>query len=70
MEPTARDVDQLIGPATPHFAYQIRQRVENLVGDLPAAERAGRLTGASRGSKQDVRSRVHRFGCRHGSSKD
>ena len=36
MEPTARDVDQLIGPATPHFAYQIRQRVENLVGDLPA----------------------------------
>ncbi|MGI9116582.1 MAG: hypothetical protein ACR2JV_02955 [Gaiellales bacterium] len=36
MEPTARDVDRLIGPATPHFAYQIRQRVENLVGDLPA----------------------------------
>ncbi|MBM3681589.1 MAG: hypothetical protein ACKO7Q_08000 [Actinomycetota bacterium] len=35
MEPTARDVDRLIGPATPHFAYQIRTRVENLVADLP-----------------------------------
>ena len=33
-EPTIRDVDELIGPATPHFAYQIRQRVENLVVDL------------------------------------
>ncbi len=36
MEPTERDVDRLIGPATPHFAYQIRQRVENLIVDLPA----------------------------------
>jgi hypothetical protein len=35
MEPTERDVDRLIGPATPHFAYQIRQRVENLIVDLP-----------------------------------
>jgi hypothetical protein len=34
-EPTIRDVEALIGPATPHFAYQIRQRVENLVADLP-----------------------------------
>jgi hypothetical protein len=33
-EPTIRDVDALIGPATPHFAYQIRQRVTNLVADL------------------------------------
>ena len=33
-EPTIRDVDALIGPATPHFAYQIRQRVANLVADL------------------------------------
>ena len=35
MEPTARDVDRLIGPATPHFAYQIRTRVNNLVAELP-----------------------------------
>lgn len=33
-EPTIREVDELIGPATPHFAYQIRQRVENLVANL------------------------------------
>jgi hypothetical protein len=33
-EPTIRDVDALIGPATPHFAYQIRQRVLNLVAGL------------------------------------
>jgi hypothetical protein len=35
-EPTYRDVDELMGPATPHFAYQIRQRVENLVAGLEA----------------------------------
>ena len=34
-EPTKRDVDQLLGAATPHFAYQIRQRLERLVSDLP-----------------------------------
>ena len=39
MEPTERDVDRLIGPATPHFAYQIRQRVENLIVDLPPDHR-------------------------------
>jgi hypothetical protein len=33
-EPTTRDIDQLIGPATPHFAYQIRDRVTNLVAGL------------------------------------
>ena len=30
-QPTIHDVDALIGPATPHFAYQIRQRVQRLV---------------------------------------
>jgi hypothetical protein len=35
-EPTRDDVDALVGPATPHFAYQIRARVEELVRDLPA----------------------------------
>ena len=33
-EPTIDDVDALVGPATPHFAYQIRARVEELVHDL------------------------------------
>ena len=34
-EPTRDDVDALMGPATPHFAYQIRARVRELVRDLP-----------------------------------
>jgi hypothetical protein len=36
VEPTLDDVDELIGPATPHFAMQIRARVRDLVRDLPA----------------------------------
>jgi hypothetical protein len=35
-EPTLDDVDTLFGAATPHFAYQIRQRVERLIEELPA----------------------------------
>jgi len=35
-EPTFADVDALVGPATPHFAYQLRARVRELVLDLPA----------------------------------
>ena len=35
-EPTIDDIDYLVGPATPHFAYQIRARVRALVRDLPA----------------------------------
>jgi len=34
-EPTRDDVDALVGPATPHFAYQIRARVRELVAGLP-----------------------------------
>ena len=36
-EPTTADVDALVGPATPHFAFQLRARVWELVRDLPAA---------------------------------
>jgi len=35
-EPTFSDVDALVGPATPHFAYQLRARVLELVRDLDA----------------------------------
>jgi hypothetical protein len=35
IEPTIEDVDELIGPATPHFAMQIRARVRDLVRDVP-----------------------------------
>ena len=30
-EPTFADVDALLGPATPHFAYQLRARLGELV---------------------------------------
>jgi hypothetical protein len=35
-EPTVDDIDALVGPATPQFAYQLRARVGELVRDLPA----------------------------------
>jgi hypothetical protein len=35
-EPTVADVDALVGPATPHFAYQLRARVRELVAGLAA----------------------------------
>ena len=34
-EPTFDDIDVLVGPATPHFAYQLRARVRELIEDLP-----------------------------------
>ena len=33
-EPTIADIDALVGPATPHFAYQLRARVHELIKDL------------------------------------
>jgi hypothetical protein len=35
-EPTVEDVEALVGPATPQFALQLRARVRELIGDLPA----------------------------------
>jgi hypothetical protein len=34
-EPTIDDLDALVGPATPHFAYQIRARVREAIDGLP-----------------------------------
>jgi len=34
-EPSIADIDALVGPATPHFAYQLRARIRELVEDLP-----------------------------------
>ncbi len=36
-EPTTDDIDALVGPATPHFAFQLRARVRELILDLPEA---------------------------------
>jgi hypothetical protein len=35
-EPTFDDIDALVGPATPHFAPQLRARIRELTSDLPA----------------------------------
>jgi hypothetical protein len=43
-EPTIEDVRQLMGASTPHFALQIRNRIRNLVGSLPA-EHPARIEG-------------------------
>jgi hypothetical protein len=41
---TVDDVRQLMGSSTPHFALQIRQRIERLIADLPQNDPA-RLLG-------------------------
>ncbi len=76
-EPTFDDVDTLIGPATPHFAYQIRERVQRLVvraarrpsgaevrGGAPGAARPARVHDIEGGGRRPVRSsaRVTRLG--------
>jgi hypothetical protein len=33
-EPTTDDIDALVGPATPHFAYQLRARIRELIEEL------------------------------------
>ena len=42
-EPTIDDIDALVGPATPHFAFQIRARVRELIADLPEDDPVRRL---------------------------
>ena len=46
-EPTSDDVDALVGPATPHFAYQLRARVLELVEDLPVRPRRPPVRGGA-----------------------
>ena len=41
---TVEDIRALAGPSTPHFALQIRNRIERLIGDLPEGDPA-RLEG-------------------------
>jgi hypothetical protein len=33
--PSKDDIDALVGPASPHFAYQLRARIAELVKGLP-----------------------------------
>jgi hypothetical protein len=39
-EVTVEDVRQLMGASTPHFALQLRNRIANLIADLPAGHPA------------------------------
>jgi hypothetical protein len=38
VEPTFDDIEALVGPATPHFAFQIRARVRELIAGLPEGD--------------------------------
>ena len=59
-EPTVDDIDALVGPATPHFAYQLRARVRELVAGLPEGHPV-------RGYAEEQMERLDRLG--HASSK-
>lgn len=72
-KPTRDDVDILVGPATPHFAYQLRARIRELVADLPGdddvrryaesqMERLDRLGYASSKADEGQRESAGRLG--------
>ena len=71
-EPTIADIDALVGPASPHFAYQIRARVGELVEGLPddhpvrryaeeqmeMLDRLGYASSTARDSPREPRTRI------------
>jgi hypothetical protein len=72
-EPTRDDIDALVGPATPHFAYQLRARIRELVRDLPEGhevrryadeqmDRLDRLGHASSKADEGIRESPSRLG--------
>jgi hypothetical protein len=70
--PTRDDIETLVGPATPHFAYQLRARIAELVRDLPAdddvrryaeeqmerLDRLGHASSKAEDSEPESRSRI------------
>ncbi len=72
VEPTRDDIDALVGPATPHFAYQLRARVQELIQDLPddhpvrkygeqkmeLLDRLGHASSFAADSEREPRSRI------------
>jgi hypothetical protein len=72
-DPIIEQIDELVGPATPHFAYQLRARVRQLIQDLPEdhparrhgqeqIERLDRLGHASSKADEGVREPRTRIG--------
>jgi hypothetical protein len=69
-EPTVEDVRQLMGASTPHFALQIRNRIQNLVAGLPpdhparveADREIARLEQLARGSERRGAIQAHERG--------
>ena len=61
-EPTIDQIDALVGPATPHFAYQLRARVEELVLDLPEDHEVRRYAEAEDGAARPARPRLDQGG--------
>jgi hypothetical protein len=71
-EPTIEDIDALVGPATPHFAYQLRARVGDVIADLPSdhpvrrygeqkmelLDRLGHASSLARDGSREPRSRI------------
>ena len=71
-EPTKDDVDKLVGPATPHFAYQLRARVRQLISGLPEGhevrvygeekvkllDRLGHASSKAEGGEKEPRTRL------------
>ena len=52
-DPTVEDVRQLMGASTPHFALQLRNRIQNLIAGLPA-EHPARIEGEREISRLDT----------------
>ena len=48
-EITVEDIRALAGPATPHFALQIRNRIQRLIAPLPAGRHGSRASAKSGG---------------------
>jgi hypothetical protein len=52
-EPTVADVRQLMGASTPHFALQLRNRIQNLIAGL-AEDHPARVEGEREIARLDV----------------
>jgi hypothetical protein len=69
---TIQEIDRLVGAATPHFAYQLRARIRELIDDLPAEhparrygeekmallDRLGHASSKAEGTAPEPRSRI------------